>query len=114
MVLILKSMPIVVINDGVKLSSEKRSRQHDFPTPESPIRSSFIYMRGQHWTVEGGGGGLSGEAYQEVIISGAGHGGCVMCSNGLLEVCLGSGPEEVRGAGCGRGNWVIPQVAGSV
>lgn len=42
MVLILKSMPIVVINEGVKLSSEKRSRQHDFPTPESPIRSSFI------------------------------------------------------------------------
>ena len=42
MVLILKSMPMVVIKDGVKESSLKRSRQHDLPTPESPIRSSLI------------------------------------------------------------------------
>ena len=43
MVLILKSMPIVVMNEGVKESSLNRSRQHDLPTPESPIRSSLIY-----------------------------------------------------------------------
>lgn len=43
MVLILKSIPIVVIKDGVNESSLKRSRQHDLPTPESPIRSSLIY-----------------------------------------------------------------------
>jgi hypothetical protein len=39
---ILKSMPIVVMNDGVKESSLNRRRQHDFPTPESPIKSSLI------------------------------------------------------------------------
>lgn len=39
---ILKSMPMVVMKDGVKESSLKRSRQHDFPTPESPMRSSLI------------------------------------------------------------------------
>jgi hypothetical protein len=39
---ILKSMPIVVMKEGVKESSEKRSRQQDFPTPESPIRRSLI------------------------------------------------------------------------
>lgn len=43
---ILKSMPMVVMNDGVKESSLKRSRQHDFPTPESPMSRSFIYT----WT----------------------------------------------------------------
>jgi hypothetical protein len=45
MVLILKSMPMVVMKDGVKESSLKRRRQHDFPTPESPMRSSLIYER---------------------------------------------------------------------
>ena len=39
---ILKSIPMVVIKDGVKESSLKRSRQHDLPTPESPMRSSLI------------------------------------------------------------------------
>jgi hypothetical protein len=43
MVRILKSMPMVVMNDGVNESSLKRSRQHDFPTPESPMRRSLIY-----------------------------------------------------------------------
>jgi hypothetical protein len=42
MVRILKSMPMVVMNEGVKLSSLNRSRQHDLPTPESPIRRSLI------------------------------------------------------------------------
>lgn len=35
-------MPMVVMNDGVKESSLNRSRQHDLPTPESPIRRSLI------------------------------------------------------------------------
>ena len=33
MVRILKSMPIVVMNEGVHASSQKRSRRHDLPTP---------------------------------------------------------------------------------
>lgn len=44
MVLILKSIPIVVMNEGVKESSLNRNRQHDLPTPESPIRSNLIYI----------------------------------------------------------------------
>ena len=43
---ILKSMPMVVMNEGVKESSLKRSRQHDLPTPESPMRSSLICEKG--------------------------------------------------------------------
>src|SRR5687767_9320252 len=43
MVRILKSIPIVVMKDGVKESSLKRRRQHDLPTPESPISRSLIY-----------------------------------------------------------------------
>lgn len=39
---ILKSMPMVVMKEGVKESSLKRSRQQDFPTPESPISRSLI------------------------------------------------------------------------
>lgn len=35
-------MPMVVMKEGVKESSLKRRRQHDFPTPESPISRSFI------------------------------------------------------------------------
>ena len=35
-------MPIVVMKEGVKESSLNRSKQHDFPTPESPMRSNFI------------------------------------------------------------------------
>lgn len=42
MVRILKSIPIVVMNEGVNESSLKRRRQHDFPTPESPINRSLI------------------------------------------------------------------------
>lgn len=40
-------MPIVVMNDGVNESSLKRSRQHDLPTPESPIRRSLICFLGE-------------------------------------------------------------------
>ena len=43
MVRILKSMPMVVMKDGVKESSENRSKQQDLPTPESPIKRSLIY-----------------------------------------------------------------------
>ena len=35
-------MPMVVMNEGVKESSLNRSRQQDFPTPESPMRRSLI------------------------------------------------------------------------
>lgn len=44
MVRILKSMPMVVMKEGVKESSLNRSRQHDFPTPESPMRRSLIWQ----------------------------------------------------------------------
>ena len=36
-------MPMVVMNEGVNESSLNRSKQHDLPTPESPMRSNFIY-----------------------------------------------------------------------
>jgi hypothetical protein len=45
MVRILKSMPMVVMKDGVKESSLNRSKQQDLPTPESPISNSLIYRR---------------------------------------------------------------------
>ena len=35
-------MPIVVMNEGVHASSQKRSSKHDLPTPESPISSSLM------------------------------------------------------------------------
>ena len=34
-------MPIVVMNEVVNLSSEYRSKRHDFPTPLSPMSKSF-------------------------------------------------------------------------
>ena len=55
-------MPMVVMKEGVKESSLKRSRQQDLPTPESPMRRSFIC---EVWLVfffwERAGGGLGGE-----------------------------------------------------
>ena len=36
-------MPMVVMKEGVNESSLNRSKQHDLPTPESPIKSSLIY-----------------------------------------------------------------------
>ena len=36
------AMPMVVMNEGVNESSLNRNRQHDFPTPESPINNSLI------------------------------------------------------------------------
>ena len=39
MVRILKSMPIVVMKEGVHASSQKRRRRHDLPTPEIWVNS---------------------------------------------------------------------------
>lgn len=74
---ILKSIPIVVIKDGVKESSLNRRRQQDFPTPESPIRRSFIYTRENITPVSQDyptlfitwGGEEGAIRYQEVIVS---------------------------------------------
>ena len=65
-------MPIVVMKEGVKESSLKRSRQHDLPTPESPIRSSLICV------CKGLVVGLDISElrpYEKVIISSASHDG---------------------------------------
>lgn len=69
---------------GVNESSLNLRRQHDLPTPESPIRRSFIYTVGpmlvdptSSSTGMWGGGRLGGGwvgAYQEVIVSITGHG----------------------------------------
>lgn len=40
MVRILKSIPIVVMNEGVQASSQNLSNKHDLPTPESPMSRS--------------------------------------------------------------------------
>lgn len=44
MVLILKSIPIVVMNDGLNLSSTNLNNKQDFPTPESPTNNNFMIM----------------------------------------------------------------------
>lgn len=70
-------MPIVVMKLGVNESSLNLRRQHDLPTPESPIKRSFIYTVETHvspvpsfkygeWIEEGGerrgeGEGVEGE-----------------------------------------------------
>lgn len=41
-------MPIVVMKLGVNESSLNLRRQHDFPTPESPINKSFICTMETH------------------------------------------------------------------
>jgi hypothetical protein len=57
-VLTLKSIPIVVMNEGVKVSSQKRRRRHDLPTP----------LMGSDWTElatpyeTGGGNGNAPES----------------------------------------------------
>ena len=38
---ILKSTPIVEMYDSVYVSSAKRNKRHDLPTPESPINKSL-------------------------------------------------------------------------
>lgn len=80
-------MPMVVMKLGVNESSLNLRRQHDLPTPESPIKRSFICTMETHvspfqapdtesgWKEEGGGeGGRSGGgAHQEVIVPISGH-----------------------------------------
>ena len=44
MVRILKSMPIVVIKDGVHASSQNLSSRQDFPTPLDGLESAEIAM----------------------------------------------------------------------
>lgn len=85
---ILKSMPMVVIKDGVNESSLKRSRQHDLPTPESPIRRSLIWKMSQyrplsvvqlqrsrkaHELARGMEGACARQSYKKVIVPGRGH-----------------------------------------
>ena len=67
---ILKSMPMVVMNEGVKESSLNRKRQHDFPTPESPISNSLICG---FWSVCEDGTAVECHMYQEVIITRSSH-----------------------------------------
>jgi len=73
---------MVVMNEGVKESSEKRSRQQDLPTPESPMSRSLIYDRSRirmMFVVVGDGPDRSaGETYKEIIVSCAGHGVSVL------------------------------------
>lgn len=70
---------MVVMKEGVKESSLKRRRQHDLPTPESPIRSNFIFQRfmisdgrpmGQE-TMDRCKRKLA--TYQKIVIPGGGH-----------------------------------------
>lgn len=116
-------MPMVVMKEGVKESSLKRSRQHDLPTPESPISRSLICriegesQRGvaeaeQWWGwwgsmlevgrrsdrgckgPSGREGGGRGELYQKVVIARPGHG---------LSCDFGVGDEDLRGGKvCGK------------
>ena len=44
MVRILKSMPIVVIKDGVHASSQNLNSKQDFPTPFDGLKSAEIAM----------------------------------------------------------------------
>ena len=48
MVRILKSIPIVVINEGVQASSQNRRRRQDLPTPVRRVRVLRIL-----WQMEG-------------------------------------------------------------
>jgi hypothetical protein len=59
------------MKDGVKESSLNRSKQHDFPTPESPISRSLICrMLATSNHVHNTG---ADKAYQEVVITCPSH-----------------------------------------
>ena len=71
---------MVVMKDGVKESSLNRRRQHDLPTPESPISKSLIceakdlistWSVQKRWRrkVEGVKGMGEGASYQEIVIA---------------------------------------------
>jgi hypothetical protein len=82
MVRILKSMPIVVMNEGVKESSLNRSRQHDLPTPESPIKRSLICVEISRRRTRAE---AYRQTYEEIVVSCSRHvevcgvGGCGGC-----------------------------------
>jgi hypothetical protein len=61
---------MVVMKEGVKESSLNLSRQHDFPTPESPISNSLICVNAVSLCVLAQ---CRGGTYQEVIITRPGH-----------------------------------------
>lgn len=61
---------MVVMNEGVKESSLNRKRQHDFPTPESPISNSLICG---FWSACKDGTAVECHMYQEVIIACPSH-----------------------------------------
>jgi hypothetical protein len=62
-------MPMVVMNEGVKLSSLNRRRQQDFPTPESPMRRSFICQSKSAGVARE----MLREANQKVIVASSSH-----------------------------------------
>jgi len=70
----------VVMKDGVNESSLKRSRQHDLPTPESPMRRSLICRQPVSWSATCLSGRSEdprrGEArtHQKVVVSITRHG----------------------------------------
>jgi hypothetical protein len=77
-------MPMVVMKDGVNESSLKRSKQHDLPTPESPMRRSLIFREVSSVLCKGRGCRKSArrasaqveaqrQAYKEIVIPGASH-----------------------------------------
>ena len=115
MVLILKSMPMVVMNEGVNESSLKRSKQHDFPTPESPISRSLICRGVSKSTLElrcGSGavcaamGRCPWETYKEVIVPCPGHSCDVVCGALCVCVCVCVCSSRCRGALGGESGWV--------
>lgn len=63
-------MPMVVIKEGVKESSLNRSRQHDLPTPESPINNSLIYGCFVSLSISTGAQSVG---YQKVVITRSCH-----------------------------------------
>jgi hypothetical protein len=93
-------MPIVVMNEGVKESSLNRKRQHDFPTPESPISNSLICG---FWSACEDGTAAEGHMYQEVIIARPSHLGFGRVEIGKQGSLLTAVDSAVRwrGEGCG-------------
>lgn len=64
---------MVVMKEGVKESSLKRSRQHDLPTPESPINRSLI-CRGVSMTCRWEQFGNWTATHKEVVVPCSSHG----------------------------------------
>jgi hypothetical protein len=97
-------MPIVVMKLGVKESSLNRNKQHDFPTPESPIRRSLIWwewlaegakwmerwskmpavVSGERGGEEAGESGCAARTHEEVVVSCTSHG--AVCGPSLADM----------------------------